>query len=513
MKLTITKRLVAGFSAITLVAGILGALGLYAVKRLGADIQEIGEVRTPSLVGLYQIYQAQTEVDSAENALLSPAVLSDEALREAQFTRFKNAKKRADDGWAIYAPLPQTDEEAKQWNLFVPTWEGWWKDHLRYEELVRADVASPSEQNMKAMVEQAMVTNGVSFGKTEELLKSIIKINIDVAQETSNSASQHSASFLRNMYAGIGFAILTALVLTGVISRTIYTALASAARRLALASDGVASAAQQIASTSQSLAQGATEQSSSLEETTATITEIASGIKHTSENTQFSEQLVSKLNTESNSGVATMSELLRSMQAIKNASDEAVQIVKSIDDIAFQTNLLALNAAVEAARAGDAGKGFSVVAEEVRNLAQRCAVAAKDTSSKIANSATNAHQAVSVSSAAATIFESIKTGTEKAATLMKEMALTSKEQAVAIEQIASAAKELDQVTQSNSAAAEESAAASEELLAQTRDVNKIVGSLGELVGLNENDLAEASFERTASASASEEISEEVLSLH
>ncbi|MDH5750926.1 MAG: methyl-accepting chemotaxis protein [Deltaproteobacteria bacterium] len=84
--------------------------------------------------------------------------------------------------------------------------------------------------------------------------------------------------------------------------------------------------------------------------------------------------------------IDTLGELMVSLTELTTSSDEMVDIVKQIDQIAFQTNMLALNAAVEAARAGEQGKGFAVVAEEVRNLASRSAEAAHVTTSLIENS-------------------------------------------------------------------------------------------------------------------------------
>ena len=191
---TIGKRLALSFILVLTITLAIGIEGYFATKTLAGDIEEIGVVRLPSVQTLLQIYQAQTEVDSAENALMSKGVLADKEIRDAQFVRFNNAKERADTAWKIYAPLPQTVEEAATWTEFVPAWEKWWADHLDYEKLVKKQIAEPSEENEKAMVYQAMVTNGVSFGKVETLLKKLVQINVDVGAEETKSGMEHATS-------------------------------------------------------------------------------------------------------------------------------------------------------------------------------------------------------------------------------------------------------------------------------------------------------------------------------
>jgi methyl-accepting chemotaxis protein len=99
----------------------------------------------------------------------------------------------------------------------------------------------------------------------------------------------------------------------------------------------------------------------------------------------------------------TLGELNHTMSGLKANADQTEAIVRSINEIATQTNLLALNAAVEAARAGEAGAGFSVVAEEVRNLALRCAEAARQTSDLIEESRQGTDRGFAAGQAAAEI--------------------------------------------------------------------------------------------------------------
>jgi methyl-accepting chemotaxis protein/methyl-accepting chemotaxis protein-1 (serine sensor receptor) len=169
--------------------------------------------------------------------------------------------------------------------------------------------------------------------------------------------------------------------------------------------------------------------------------------------------------------------MVASMNEINASSEKISKIIRVIDEIAFQTNILALNAAVEAARAGEAGLGFAVVAEEVRNLAQRSAQAAKDTAELIEESITKSNDGKTKLDLVAVGVRSITESAAKVKALVHEVKLGSEEQASGIEQVAKAIMEMEKVTQTTAANAEESASASEELSAQSETLEGIVGQL------------------------------------
>lgn len=235
---------------------------------------------------------------------------------------------------------------------------------------------------------------------------------------------------------------------------------------ISTAAEQVAVGSKQIADGNQAISQGATEQAASIEELTASITQIAAQTRQNAANANKANELSANGCAGATQGNAQMQALQNAMQQISDSSESISKIIKVIDDIAFQTNILALNAAVEAARAGAHGKGFGVVAEEVRSLAAKSAQAASETAVLIEDSTKKAAAGKKIADETASTLIAIAEGAQGANTLVEEIAVACNQQADAITQINSGIEQMSQVVQQNSATSQEGAASSEELSGQ-----------------------------------------------
>ena len=265
------------------------------------------------------------------------------------------------------------------------------------------------------------------------------------------------------------------------VARSILNPLNHVIQKLAGGSEAISSASCQVSSASQSLAEVTTEQAAGLEETSASLEVMSSMTKQNADNAQQANILADEAKQAVDTGSESMERMAEAIEKISKSSDETAKIIKVIDEIAFQTNLLALNAAVEAARAGEAGKGFAVVADEVRNLAMRSAKAAQNTTSLIEQSVNSSRHGVEICNEVQTALDKIVSTISKTNDLVSEIATASREQAQGIEQVNSAVTEIDGATQRNAANAEESASASEELTSLTKLMDQIVEQLTVMV--------------------------------
>ncbi len=227
--------------------------------------------------------------------------------------------------------------------------------------------------------------------------------------------------------------------------------------------DYVNKASSQIRGDSQNLVKSADEQANSLDMISSTLQEISDSTNQNANNANDTKTISDEAREMAEDGSTAMDRMLKAIEKIKQSSEETAEVVKTIDDIASQTNLLALNALIEAESAGEAGKSFAVVANEVRSLAQRSTEAAQDTSDKINESKENSNAGTEMTERVAQILEKIVGMVQKMNNYIEDIAESSNMQAHALDEINNSVSQATDVTKMNVEMSKKSASASKEL--------------------------------------------------
>lgn len=242
--------------------------------------------------------------------------------------------------------------------------------------------------------------------------------------------------------------------------------LVDAVQQIRLGTEAISTASHHIASGNADLSSRTETQAGSLSTIARSMDALTLTVRPNADNARQANRLAVTASEMAHQGGAVVFNVVTTMNSIKESSKNIVDIIGAIDGIAFQTNILALNAAVEAARAGKQGLGFSIVAAEVRNLAQRSTAAAQEIKLLIGNSVKQIEGGALQVKHAGGAMEEIVDSVRHLADIMSDITHASQEQSDGIEQVNHAIAEMDEMTQENAALVEAAAAAADSMQEQ-----------------------------------------------
>ena len=357
----------------------------------------------------------------------------------------------------------------------VGEWETMYTEYLHLAERDQYDEAHDvMTEKISPLLEKA-------DGQVAELMtaqrKALEVAAAAVDEETSDNQVQAVA------LVGLGLALGVAMMF---MIRMMTKDLRRVAEGVYSGTDSVAAAARQAAASSVSLARGASEQAASLTEASEASEAIGGEARSNEDRARSATAMAQRSQADFQEVRGLLEGTRRAMSEAEAASGKMTSILRVIDEIAFQTNILALNAAVEAARAGEAGLGFAVVADEVRTLARRCAEAAQQIGSLVADAAGKSHDTAASLGRFDSLLNRLEEGSVGLCRLLDDVNAGSRKQNQRLEELSRALRTMDDVTQASAGVAEESAASAAHLEKQAEGLSSAAASLTRFVGSARN---------------------------
>jgi methyl-accepting chemotaxis protein len=347
-----------------------------------------------------------------------------------------------------------------------------------YGAVLTGSMSADTRDQMRALAastEQA----GAALIKTKEQLAR------DLHQRLT-SMEDHSA---RESWLALGVFLVTLAIAGAIVHLTIRRAITGPVVRVIggvrEAADESAQTAAQLAESGMEVSDSAREQAACIQQTSASLEEISSTTHQNADRAGEADRLMQEARHTGDRAAQSMQDLSSSMGAISKSSKQVAAVLKTIDQIAFHTNILALNAAVEAARAGEAGAGFSIVADQVRSLAQRTAEAARNSGAILEQTVRDVNQGVQLVGQAHLAFEEVSAKIASGTEIVSHIAASSAEQAHGITAIGQAINRIESLTQQNVSNAVRTAEGASAMTSQVERTRKYLNDLMAVVGMRD----------------------------
>ncbi|WP_333122959.1 methyl-accepting chemotaxis protein [Microcoleus sp. Pol11C3] len=486
-KMNLQTRLIGAFLIMGLLVFLVAWVGWNSTSNLSQHIETLGNNNLPSIEALLKINEGQTQIESSERALINSAL--SQAERQEALNRMDKAWQQIKDGFKAYEVIPRISEEDALYKQMLKYWEEWQQEDkalLRLnQEFEKQGILNPLSVQIRLIKEgkskspemetaniasnllnklsqQAKVIR-VKFIYSEKATLAVVESNRKQADDAYQTAQNDSKNTQIAVFLGMTVGPLTAILLGIVLSIAIAKPLDKALKGII---NMIVSSSTEIAATIEQQERIAVEQAASVNQTTTTMDELGASSRQSAmqaESALENASNVLNMAAEGSKVVHKTQQVMLSLTEkvgaiadqvlhLSQQTNQIANITNLVSDLANQTNMLAINATVEAVRTGEQGKGFGVVATEIRRLAdqsKKSSAQINDLINGIKNSINKTvmvtdegkktlDNSLKLTEGTADNFNNVANAINSVVVSSQQIYLNTKQQAIAIEQVVEA---------------------------------------------------------------------------